>query len=417
MERDVPGSTPEDNPADQPAPKKKLTKALHRLGLFSGESKETGDKDKENDKSKKFRRFFKGLFKDIVEKPQRPDDTGEKPRRPRSESIFGMTVEAPDEHEDGTTVSGESLVVSDELSVLETPDEHPEVTPEAVEASEDEELEEVATPFVLPVRPDTTTAREETIYTASPAIEERRIREPAQKEVIIERRGVGIGLPVALVGLEYLARKKADKKLDARLSEKIAHVQKETEQNTQTKQELQKLVRQNEERLEALKRDRGIELARAETARPRIEKQPQARELVSKPAGNKQEALRQYQQAPAEKLSKQEVPNIVDKAPEPLEEPEKLVGRAFERKHEVRDVPAITVGATSIGSIVASRIADQQSESQSSSVRSATSVSGTDGLPIIRDDPRSGLYSNAVKNGFWAAIIIILLGVGAYLLK
>jgi hypothetical protein len=89
------------------------------------------------------------------------------------------------------------------------------------------------------------------------------------------------------------------------------------------------------------------------------------------------------------------------------------VERAFERSHEVKDDQSTHIGAASIGSIMAEQVAKQRVNGPV-----ATQLSqDASGLPVVSGRAQATAYKQAMRNGFWAAIIIIILGTIAYLLK
>jgi hypothetical protein len=238
------------------------------------------------------------------------------------------------------------------------------------------------------------------------AIFERSQAQPVEKEIIIER-GTGTALPVVLVGAEYLARKKADKKLDAKYDEKVTKLETENKQRDFATEQLDTLVKQNKEQLEALKRDRGIEFTpdkprTAERATPRVEQQ--------RPEQNTPRLT--PEKAPELATEKPETYRLMEQVAEAAEH-DVPVERAFERSHEVKDDQSTHIGAASIGSIMAEQVAKQRVNGPV-----ATQLSqDASGLPVVSGRAQATAYKQAMRNGFWAAIIIIILGTIAYLLK
>ena len=401
MEDQFHGPEDQDNLEPQTPRKKRrgadfLSQYLLRRREQAGEGIETDDDEETEEKPKKFRRFFKGIFKNIVEQPGAPSEHPDRAKGFKLESLFGRATEEESAHDEEAPGLTEPLP---EVTSATLP-EAPEVPPPMLEIPERPRLDPIK-PRFEPVIPD--------LY-PKPQTAPEQAPQPVEKEVVIER-GTGMVLPVALVGLEYLARKKADRKLDSKFTEKVTRVEQENKRNAEAKHELEKLVKQNRDQLESLKRERSAQPSKVEVSKSRIEMP-----IAPERAINIPEAKRVL--APVEQRQELEKPpefetSTLLKEVAKAAESNVPVERVFERSHEVKDDKNAAVGAASIGSIVAARAAQQSIPSDGVS-NAASSVGG---LPIIGDSARGSLYSQAVKNGFWAAIAIIVLGVIAYLLK
>lgn len=405
-----------------------LSQYLLRRKEQQGEKAEEDDDDETEEKPRKFRRFFKNLFKNVVEPPEGSDE--HTPRRFSLEALFSGSLQGPEvqpKEQDEPVASTESSEISYRRPEAPEPVSTPESTPESPERPTNvteprsetapipdsepnadvpsEEREVASAPERTPERRvyDTPDAQERfidrTVY--------ERAQQPAEKEVVIER-GPGMALPVVLVGAEYLARKKADRKLDAKYDERVTKLETDNKRGNVITEELNSLVKQNKEQLEALKRDRGIVTPTPERRqplerlKPRIEQKPQPRPLIE-----------QQPKTVAETGDKPETYKIMEQVAEAAEH-DVPVERVFERSHEVKDDQSVPIGAASVGSIMATKALDQRALEQRTASRQTQDVSG---LPVIADKSSSTVYKQAMRSGFWAAVIIIILGTIAYLLK
>jgi hypothetical protein len=401
-------------------------------GKEDKESSETTT-EKGDEKPKKFRRLFSRLFPSVVEKPDGNDteskDYGFDPEAWFGITGFGRSVESSDTNEPEQV---EALTGQDtpEQSVTSDAEKTPDAPVESVEAPA------VATPET-PVEAEPVISE---IQQATPSEGELFIRHQEQpevpqaattpeettkeKEVVIER-GPGMVLPVALVGLEHLGRKKADKKLEKRVNEKITATNTEVSRNAGLQQELETLTRQNSEQLEALKRAReGRALEAMQAAKEAVEPVSVARPeriiTVEQPkvTPEKAEPAPEFKERPAVVVEKAEkgaiqperiLEQIADAAEQDLP-----VERIFERSHEVKDDNTVPVGAaTPIGAVISSQPVVSQYQSIHQGPPPITIQNDT---PVVIDEVARATYMQAVKLGFWVAIMIIILGSIAYLM-
>lgn len=250
--------------------------------------------------------------------------------------------------------------------------------------------------------------------------------EKSEKEVVVER-GPGMVLPVALVGLEHLGRKKADKKLEKRVKEEIASTNAEVKRGAALQQELESLARQNSEQLEALKRAReGRPVESVPTAQKTAEiaparpperatttiEQPKHNIEQPKPASDTKEqsplvaeSRVATEEAPPQKILEQ----VVDAAEHDIP-----VERVFERSHEVKDDKSVPITAASVGAVVGAHAAAKQYQALQQSKHTASAQNGT--TPFVNDPVAAAAYKQAIKMGFWTAVMIIILGSIAYLM-
>lgn len=401
-----------------------LSQYLLRRKEQQGEKVEADDDEETEKKPKKFRRFFKELFKHVVEPPEKPDEYS--PKHFGLEALFLGKEQTPEATiDEKTDIEPETDVIrpktdSEEAKTNTATEWRPEQTESTIQ-----ETSEISPPTTEAAPPKLQSSSEESYsipeesraaYKPLDQNSDRTMFERTQvalpeKEVVIER-GVGMALPVVLVGAEYLARKKADRKLESKFSEKVDRLQKVDQKNMIATEQLDTLVQQNREQLEALKRDRGMEaqqevLHMAERAVPHIDKPKIEQQMKPQPVVEKQ-----LESAPGVPEAR-ETYKIMEQVAHAAEN-DVPVERVFERSHEVKDDQSFPTGASSIGAIMAARATDQQLPSHAK--------------PILQNDNQHGLlitskkvqgepYKQAMRNGFWTAIIIIIFGTIAYLLK
>ena len=423
---------PEDPTNEEPETTRKkrrgsdfLSQYLLRRREQQGEKIEEDDEESE-EKPKKFRRFFKGLFKNVVEPPfGDPEPT---PNRFGLEALFLGTQKEHESNVDSLNADIEDKTeLKPDFSVARTESTaEPYELESAPQESSTEKEEETPQPEAAVHIPAAELAQEEepvserTYGVPRPyeqvtdqTVYERPTTQPTEKEVVIER-GAGMALPVVLVGAEYLARKKADRKLDAKYNEKVSRLESDANRQSLVTEQLDTLVKQNREQLAALKRDRGIET-------PKVEQRPPA---LERPATHVEQKLTEQQPLPQSVLEKQpqytpEMPKeqdthkIMEQVADAAEH-DVPVERVFERSHEVKDDQSSHVGAASIGTIMSAKVADERLGGYNPPTRQ---LQDENGLPVIPDKVQSAMYRQAIRSGFWAAIIIIILGTIAYLLK
>jgi hypothetical protein len=411
MEDRRPGPEETTDKDNETTPKKRrggdfLSQYLLRRREQSGEKTED-DEEETEEKPKKFRRFFKGLFKNVVQPPEQANEA--RPPRLGLEALFLAGPENTDRNGDNEDApelakTSERRYSSDENTKAdeeEAPTNQPHEYSEADITEDDQEQGDPARNIERPIsaapEPEYTVPIDRTLF-------ERSQETPLEKEVIIER-GSSMALPVVLVGAEYLARKRADRKLDEKFSTKVEAVEQEAKQSKFSQQELSDLVKQNREQLETLKRERGIA--------PETRVSPVAAETMSVTEKPSRRELHN-QEVMREEPEKAETYKIMEQVAEAAEH-NAPVERVFERSHEVKDDHSTPVGAASIGAIMAAQ-AEQKRLAQLKASQ-AQMVTNDQGLPVITTASDSDMYKQAMRRGFWGAIIIIIFGLLAYLLK
>lgn len=423
------------------------------------EGRETDSDEEESDeKPKKWRRLFSKIFPKVVERP-------DSEREPTGATGFDMetwlswagssrqsdsepSATAPELDTD-PVVEGETSQVELPISTAATEVPGPHLEP--LERSR--HVHETNTP----AEPQETRSiynsnivdnREAAGLNMGPSTESRIISSDmsptSDREVIVERGGNA--LPVALVGVEYLARKRADRKLAQSVEQKVERsATNERARSSAVQNELETVIRQNKEQIELLKQSRDKQEVQPPVGE-KMQYRPEVRPSVPEgPAPSKPEAsyiqppeLRQETQpATPEVITKttdqpmenrhvtqiQEVPGqsaeaMPRKAVERVEnqaENNSPVERVYERSHEVKDKTVVTSGAASVGSVAASRITGAGLSTQGS-LAPALAASRDSNLPISGSTNPSNDYRWAVTVGFLTAIVTIALGVVAYLM-
>jgi hypothetical protein len=423
---------PDDSTSESSSKKKRGSSKLSRfLSGLKQKEEDSNEHESIDEKPKRFRRLFNRLFPSVVENPnQTEDQTSELRFTP--ESLFGR-LQVNQEAEGGPLPSNEESLP--ELSLSESSiGSKAESTPGAVEATEiPEELPEPET-ILAPTAAEVPTGTSESvavptevtdreIYTRAPSYPEEMSRpaeatpsvtsEKPERETVIER-GPGMVLPVALVGLEYLGRKKADKKLEKRVNEKISATNNEVARNSALQQELQNLTRQNEERLEALKRARGSEVTAPTQVIERMQ-QPKI-ESASAPESRQQPPYKEvntsYPERETQKTEEIQPQKILEQVADAAEQ-NIAVERVFERSHEVKDDQTTVPGtAASVGAVMAAQAASMPARVPVPSPLQQQ----TETPPLVSQEAITKAYRHAMKIGFWSAVMIIILGSIAYLM-
>ncbi len=468
MENRQVGPAEQDGKNTESSPKKRrggdfLSQYLLRRRELIGDTHEVEEEDADEDeKPKKWRKFFRSVFKSVVTPPDGHEAKGESTSRfnpdvwfawqstPRGEAVSsdslirteqgdGLHPSASEEllegqstDVDGNRMSSTSEEQGAEILQGEIEQQSPLRTraeashqPEDIRTPDNRALNpEDAVPPMLVQQADRTIPHDQlhtTPYHQTDSVE---------REVVIER-GVGTALPLAAVGLEYLARKKADRRIEKAFTTKVTKIEHEAKQGQRVQQELSSLVQQNQEQLNRLKQERGITSERSQTIMPtRQEAQPSLtnRETLPAPEAPLVQARNERNRttpevsprAQQEKLTAVEyVPDvesrkIMEQVADAAEH-DAPVEMAFERSHEVKDDSTVTAGAVSVGAIVAKQAGEQHREAQARALQQQMDYP-EEGLPMAPNGQMADSYRRAAKNGFWAALVIITLGTIAYLM-
>lgn len=364
---------------------------------------EAEESDETDTKPKKWRRFFKGLFSNVVPPPASTIDQTTENHGFNPDAWYGWQQPATEAAEDSSLdilSSTDTLSSSDQPGgVLEATEALPMTTPD-IESS-NVVLDATETEVDLEPRQAPIPTEQELIHNLPTArtFEQNQAPSATEREVVIER-SVGGGLPLVLVAAEHIGRKRADKRIQKEIQHTAAITEQKLEAQNTAHNELAKLIQQNKEQLESLKRERGVntvsetpQLAKAETSSP-----VSSAERFTPPEPEEQVDSRRVLESVAD-AAEHNVP----------------VERVFERSHEVKDEPTVSPGAgsaASVGAVIAAQLAAKQPTPQQS--RTAV-VSSDQGLPVINDTMSPDMYKQAMRSGFIGAVMLIILGLIAYL--
>lgn len=432
MENRPIGPEEQDDTTDSTSSKKKRGSTLSRyLSALRGKEAPGADsEDASSEKPKRAQRLFSRLFPGIVERPAHlsPQETTEQEHAFDHEAWFGWVRSARQaESVAASSEETEQTLMPDVISTSAQAGLSTEQTGAAdqldqIQASEVTETQSSNpdTVVLTPVNREQTptlgvyeqTDRLAAEIGVSPQQGEIPLRTSTEAETVIERRGSNV-LPIALVGAEYLARKRADRKLESRVDKKIDTASEKQQRAEALQKELEHVVSQNKQQIEQLKRARTsmeqqapraseskeaapvIVPAAVETRRP---PQPETARIEQKPST--EEAIKPY--------------NIAERVADAAEH-DVPVERAFERSHEVKDDMPMTTAATSVGAVMAANIATAGitpvARGKSSSV-----PADSGNLPYVSDADIAAAYRQAAKRGFWSAICLIILGSIAYVM-
>jgi hypothetical protein len=409
------------------------------------ESKEEDDEDGE--KPKKWRKLFGKIFPKVVEPPvsatkrsekgfdldtwsswsTKPVETDRSQQQSEQQSL--KSVESPnaaqseqDPTSDQTMTpekanASSEVVPADEESSTQAPtsseltqdnsSEQNEVIPEQLSLTEQyaqstEDVSDGQDPIQDQSGPSTVFER--IAPTSTPTVE---------KEVII-KRGSSNALPVVLVAAEHFGRKRADRKLEKRLTDKLDASKSDITRGKIAQEELQQVISQNREQIESLKRQRM-----------QHEQAPVPKNFEPSPSLGKEKII----SAPEKKQVHTETASTQKETREVVQ-PRKIfeqvanaaehnvpVERVFERSHEVKDDTPIAVGAASVGSVMATQaVALQQLKSQVQNYQTVLTSSENHSTSNSHKNLTLDTYQQAIAAGFWSAIVIIVLGSIAYLM-
>lgn len=437
-QQDQDDSKPEVSPR-----KKRGISALSRYlsGIRRKETEENEENESSDEKPKRFKRLFSRLFPSVVENPTLTDSKSTKNQSFIPEGLFSfLEKRAYSDADDPSTAEEvtEEPVYTDVIGpVAEKPadttssDNTVEVAVGDEVASSPETLvPEMASDAIEPPTNEPTDELSSTLYTretlVTPTTEISKTEQPTPKhedtEVVVER-GPGVLLPVALTGLEHLGRKKADKKLEQRVIEKIDNTNQEVKRNAVLQQEIDSITRQNKEQLEALKRAREREQANIDAM---VDEQPQRspnsqilNREIQKPIP--EDIPRQYPNTPEYRQTQKETSPETIKPQKILEqvadaaEQNVAVERVFERSHEVKDDQPLSAGATSVGTVMANQASNLPQHIAQSVYGDINTKQSANNATQVTGETVRGAYMQAMKAGFWAGVLIIILGSIAYL--
>lgn len=382
---------------------------------------DTTDAESES-KPKRLKSLFNKIFPRIVEKADIVDSS--KPRQFDPELFFSWhgADEQPEPNHGPGSAEAEPESVGQQIEtptpVGEIATEATKITPSAetlniAKAIEADQVMQQPTETKTPpsivsdeVPPSAPLAAEQYVQQVrrieSDQVQQQSVEKPIQ-EVVVERRGSA--LPYVLLGAEYMARKRADRKLETRFTEKIARTDERANTAKYLQEELEVIVRQNREQLQALKEQRGA----TNEVMPRVEERSERvkQSVIAKELSQHTEQLRPAVENNQPEIAERRIFEQVAEAAEQNVPVEKV----FERSHEVKDDTTTPVGATSVGAVMA---ATAQPSIQQMTQSSAQQSIGA--LPVISDGNHSVEYRQAMQAGFWSAVLIIILGSMAYLM-
>lgn len=420
---------------------------LRRRERQVGTATEEEDSKESEEKPKKWRRLFSKIFPSVVERPpestepkragfdletwlswssatggenptdtpeiktQLPDETsenkgeiispqGQEESFPNVENPIETKIEAKTPDKDVEN-QGPTAFMAEMVTDITA---HTEVGRSIEEATEPQPHDAAPMPSIREVVPETVE------YTHA----------ETEREVVINRGSNA--LPIALVGAEYLARKRSDRKLEKRLTEKLEKTSQKLERGEGVKQELRELVKRNQEEVEALK----LKRSQSEVERPNrvVDRESVPTDLVYKERSKPETTI-----VPSPKISVEQAEphaantevaevkpqKIFEKVAEAAEHDEP-VERIFERSHEVKDEASAPLGATHIGTVASSQVQGLRPTPATYTTPQNYNAPGDSmSLPIINDS-QDIYYRQAMKAGFWAAVLIIILGLIAYLM-
>lgn len=424
MENDRPKGDEEDALASKKS--NFLETWQQRLGWFSElsyEKEESADEreNKKDTKESKTTKRWQGLFGKVFSSIVKPSTIESKPLTEQSAPPTNSS-ETPEE----STAEPVNNLASNPEMAADTSAEgsHPgeaglaeEATSPSPEQSEETTTETGALSPELPDPPEAIAAINHQQNPESP-LTERSAPIPATnttKERVIERDGRGAGVAAGLFGLEFFARRRADRKLQHEIKKvskdlksqetKVQAKISQASPNTETIKPVPPPVeRQSSPPLKAPE----LQIQDTRYTSKTATKTDYSPEIINSMYRDKESVA-----APArEQLRPQEE---LKKSPQTAKE-EIPVELYLERRHEIKDEAAQPHGAAPVGSILANmnsadtsvftaavrQIARQNARRTVSAPPSPTDIPAT--------------YKQAMKNGFWGAVtIIVFIGIALLL--
>lgn len=433
MENRPIGPEEQDDTTDSKASKKKRGSTLSRyLSALRGKEAPVDDsEDASSEKPKRAQRLFSRLFPGIVERPAHlsPQESSEQEHAFDHEAWFGWvrstkqaeSATAPFEQTEHTSmpdlgrVSRQAGVNSEQAEEVDQVDQARVEPEELAETLLSDSNSIVPNPVSVEQATAPRTYERPDYQVAEAALQQQGeipLRASTEAETIIERRGSNV-LPVVLVGAEYLARKRADRKLESRVEKKIDATTEKQQRAEALQKELEHVVSQNKQQIEQLKRARTSMEQQGPRASERKETPPAtvpaATETLRPP---QPETVRIEQKPSAEEVVKPY--NIAERVADAAEH-DVPVERAFERSHEVKDDIPMTTAAASVGAVMAANIATAGITPVMHG-KSTLAPADSGNLPYVSDADIAAAYRQAAKRGFWSAICLIVLGSIAYVM-
>lgn len=399
--------------------------------LIKGPEEEADDEEESLDTKQRqrslFSRFFKRLFpqrQTIEPVPPRPDS---KPLGTEGTTINTQAeAEAPNENQaimSGLPPEGEPA----RPKPAGTPPVNT-IQPEMPLAAElaDHELN-IDTPIVESQSARTSADRETPLGQGAQISEQvvyERRPQPKAERVTVNRVDRS-PLALALIGLEYFGRKRADRRLqteDRRIKKSVANVEKRLELQEQSQQQLEQLAKRSQDQARDLRQKRSIyeqQLVSESKITTGPRSLPESRPpiistsetLPHPPATDIETPIKTVvsQAETVEPRTKQ--PEAVFREVARAAEKNVPIERAYERRHEVKDQtsgPSSIGGPASIGVIMS----QMQAAERMQSALSGASPSPTSYSIAANDRPASDgdLYRQAAQRGFWGGVVIIIFG-------
>ncbi len=407
------------------------------------ESKETDDDDEEEDSTPYtlWQRAWRKLFRSAV-KPTPVPETTERPAVSQPAWAEAVPLE-PEEAPIYTADTSEAPEIQD---VQPTEEYHdiPEQTPDFM--ADDDLDSDIAdlTPETPLAESEADTTRPETeehipeerIYAAEPVAHLHREATPIRPEVVYERtrevieRGPSnrlAAVATVLVGGEYFARRRADRKL----KREVERLSRQVKKGSQASQQLQKLKPEAAPRSPEITRDlktpetkpvvtpitvekiidRTIQVERptaqtVEAARPIVGAE---KLIVERTVEAQKPSLKELEPTAAAvetTVESRKAPEVVLETVVKAAERDAPIERLYERRHEIKDEPTRSTGAAAIGSLLTPSTPFSMS-SYGHKGSSDKTASLDRNLPTEALTTPS-LYKQAVQAGFWAAMVIMV---------
>jgi hypothetical protein len=445
---------PENNDDDETQEKAFVSSWLRRLETENNTPEEEDDDEEESPMPKGWRRLWHKLFKKMEEQPaeeskdlesNNPKTDEEAPWQPADNPDYEPIYPMPEQTEADYPLSGEH-----DSSVIEAPatpaEQLENLTSEATAASPEISVPEPEAVNIIettgdlePVLPDERVINLQGGPSEAPSVVYERTKETIDRNP--DNRAVAT--TAVLLGAEFLARRRGDRRLKREVERLNRKVQKGAEASKKLEQIVhevrtsgieQKQPRQTlgtpemrpiasqrtaEVRPEAVVQPPPVEsLRQVRTEVERVEKAVQASRERIQPPVQPEKSKPEAELRNIEKITEKEELEVPARSEVILEkvvdaaEHNIPIERSYERRHEIKDEATSPMGAHSIGSI----LTGVTSPVISSGMQSTTHLQNNPILNVPSSQPQQPeMYKQAIQRGFVGAAVLLVLMAIAYI--
>ncbi len=404
----------EEEEFESVSPKKKEAGLFSKFLLSLKESRKDSDQNARSEEvvqDKGFRRFFKGLFGGMVENPRANDS-----ETTATDTIHPISLNEPEIDQNNLTNDQEAQ--NNEEDALEVPEWAVlgDLDQEIVDTNDEPYQGVMEIDHTQDTTSEITPSHGEPQYNLD-AINDRPATPDARTEAVgssnYRQKQNSLVLPVILAGSSI--KKHRESKLSKSLDNKIAELDKRTNNTKIKNEQLETITKSNTDALDRLNKEKdnlldGKPPAKEEISISKKPEQPRPAETVPtkpndyyirKETGDSVIAKNENHDTP--KNAKPETVSVIE---------------TTEKKYEALEPEHLKKGTlVDIGTIASSRLASYGSIRTADTRVAEANLAVQPNNSSITDDIRAGIYARAISMGFWTATAIIIFGFITYLLK